>query len=1281
MASTRDFIVKNGLVVLGQGSTQATSTNTGALVVQGGAGILGNVVIGGTSSSTNTSSGAVQVQGGVGIGGDLYARNIYSNNFQVLTSATIGTYGVSAIFAGTDTAVSASTGSVVIWNTSTLQSITNRSATTTNVVYFASSNASTSPTTGGLQVTNGLGVGGNIYAGGNVVAYGSNSLFGDLASSSTFSVSATRSLNLIGVNAVMRVARASALGDPAIELINLNTSTGAITTWWDFYSNVSDNFSIRRRGTGANADLFANFTLGGTTFGVVPVTISTWTNATSTTTGALKVVGGVGVQGDLYASGVYDQNARVWTTATLTNLNQLSNTTTQYLTSSTLGQYGVSSIQAGTGIAVSNPAGIVTITNVGVVSLTGTPYIGISAASGSNISITNLGVQSLTAGADISVSASTGTITVSGTGTFQTVTNRGSTTTNAIRVANTTSVNSTNTGALQVQGGVGIGGGLFVGGAITATSVTINGFPVSTSSVITASYFGSPLGQFTNLNFATGTTATIVGGSVTVQSIGASVTVSDTPPLSPSGGNLWWDSTVGVLRVYYVDPNSSEWVDAFPVMVGPQGPAGATGTFTGTLSTQLGLTNNTASTSTNTGALTVGGGVGIGGDLYVGGTIVANQLTIQYTTVTTALVTTDDIIITTNNTSATSTTTGALRIAGGAGIGGKIWAEQLRQTSDKIAIGSGAGASTQSAYTIAIGSSGGYANEYGTTGTSAGGASQGAWSIAIGPAAGAINQGTDSVALGDLAGATNQGIYAVSIGVQAGQISQGQDSVAIGDLAGYQSQSTGSVAVGAFSGRINQGQYTVAVGRGAGQSTQTIYAVAVGLSAGNLGQGRSAVAVGPAAGLNYQKAAATAVGDSAGSTRQGSSATSVGAFAGWIDQGDFAIAIGNYAGHTSQASKSIVINATGDVLNASNTGTYIAPIRADATTSATTWCVYYNPVSKEITTASVFSTSTLVSSAVYATTSSLAAYATTASLAAYATTSSIATSAAYATTASLAAYATTSSIATSAVYATTSSLASYATTSSIATSAAYATTASLAAYATTSSIASTATSAAVAYSIVNTSTLQVGFAVNQAGGSVNATTGQFSGITTITNVTASTTTATGALQVAGGVGIGKNINVGPGATNRSIGNANAYGNMFAAAGDSQYVNYILGIKTTTNAATGLTTDHNTAGAANQIILPNSSAYGFKAYVTARDSVNQWMGVWEISGGIRRGATAASTTLVGTPVVTRIAYDTTATTWAATVAADTTNGGLQVRVTGTGTTNITWVANVLTIEVA
>jgi len=79
------------------------------------------------------------------------------------------------------------------------------------------------------------------------------------------------------------------------------------------------------------------------------------------------------------------------------------------------------------------------------------------------------------------------------------------------------------------------------------------------------------------------------------------------------------------------------------------------------------------STSTTTGALLVSGGVGIGGDLYVGGRVIAQELEIQYTTVTTVSIKTDDVFTTYNTSESYSTTTGALVIAGGAGIGGSLF--------------------------------------------------------------------------------------------------------------------------------------------------------------------------------------------------------------------------------------------------------------------------------------------------------------------------------------------------------------------------------------------------------------------------------------------------------------------------------------------------------------------------------------------------------------------------------------------------------------------------------
>jgi hypothetical protein len=51
-------------------------------------------------------------------------------------------------------------------------------------------------------------------------------------------------------------------------------------------------------------------------------------------------------------------------------------------------------------------------------------------------------------------------------------------------------------------------------------------------------------------------------------------TVSETPPLNPNGGDLWWDTTDGNLYLYFVGEFSQQWVAA---SIGPSGPRGFTG--------------------------------------------------------------------------------------------------------------------------------------------------------------------------------------------------------------------------------------------------------------------------------------------------------------------------------------------------------------------------------------------------------------------------------------------------------------------------------------------------------------------------------------------------------------------------------------------------------------------------------------------------------------------------------------------------------------------------------
>ncbi len=52
----------------------------------------------------------------------------------------------------------------------------------------------------------------------------------------------------------------------------------------------------------------------------------------------------------------------------------------------------------------------------------------------------------------------------------------------------------------------------------------------------------------------------------------ANVTISDTAPGLPNAGDLWWESDKGRLKVYYNDTDSSQWVDASPPLANENVP-------------------------------------------------------------------------------------------------------------------------------------------------------------------------------------------------------------------------------------------------------------------------------------------------------------------------------------------------------------------------------------------------------------------------------------------------------------------------------------------------------------------------------------------------------------------------------------------------------------------------------------------------------------------------------------------------------------------------------------
>jgi len=135
-----------------------------------------------------------------------------------------------------------------------------------------------------------------------------------------------------------------------------------------------------------------------------------------------------------------------------------------------------------------------------------------------------------------------------------------------------------------------------------------------------------------------------------------------------------------------------------------------------------------------------------------------------------------------------------------------------------------------------------------------------------------------------------------------------------------------------------------------------------------------------------------------------------------------------------------------------------------------------------------------------------------------------------------------------------------------------------------------------------------------------------------------------------------------------------------ATGVSQSGLLVLGRQTTDATATVLRSNNSTASSINQVTLPNNSAYSFSGEVIAGRTGGGDTARWTIAGAIKRGASAATTTMVGTPTVTMTHNDAGAAAWTVAVTADTTNGGIKVEVTGAASTTIRWVCRINTVEV-
>jgi hypothetical protein len=278
-------IAGTGLSGGGVGPT-VTLNNTGVLSAIAGTDISVNTATGNVTISSTSTLDSVTGRGNTTTNA-IYAGELYDSGTRVISNISVGggiavntatgpsvlltNTGVLSVIGGTDISVNTATGNVTVTNQSTLQSVTNRGSTTTNFVRIAN---------GFSQVGTGTSLEGGTWTGAVFVVDGDGGFGGNLYIQGDFYASGKAVLTTSTLGGSLNQ------GDDIT--ITTNTATGEIT-----WNNVSTLQSVTNRGnTTTNQILFLNTS-----------------NSTSTTTGAITVVGGVGVAKDVYVGqAVYAQD-------------------------------------------------------------------------------------------------------------------------------------------------------------------------------------------------------------------------------------------------------------------------------------------------------------------------------------------------------------------------------------------------------------------------------------------------------------------------------------------------------------------------------------------------------------------------------------------------------------------------------------------------------------------------------------------------------------------------------------------------------------------------------------------------------------------------------------------------------------------------------------------------------------------------------------------------------------------------------------------------------------
>jgi plastocyanin len=142
----------------------------------------------------------------------------------------------------------------------------------------------------------------------------------------------------------------------------------------------------------------------------------------------------------------------------------------------------------------------------------------------------------------------------------------------------------------------------------------------------------------------------------------------------------------------------------------------------------------------------------------------------------------------------------------------------------------------------------------------------------------------------------------------------------------------------------------------------------------------------------------------------------------------------------------------------------------------------------------------------------------------------------------------------------------------------------------------------------------------------------------------------------------------------------SFGSGFTPGGGYQQSRLAILSKATTDATPStLTADGNVYDTNNVLQVVTKSAYLVKGSVIAYSDASDLARAWEFTAVIKRASGDPS--LVGTPIINDIAYDSGASGWNLSITADAATSSLKVEVTGQASTTIRWVTKMDATEVA